>query len=691
MANIKKSFNFRHGVQVDDDNFIVNPNGLVGIGSTIPTESLDVLGNVKVRGSLLVDSIQADSIVNASETGSISFNLVNVGITSITSGVISATSGIVTYYGDARYLQGMPTSQWIDVDSGLGYTSIYAAGNVGVATIYPAYTFQVGGNSSLSSFENGVGITSDGSIFIGRDLYVSGIATVNTNLNVTGVTTSYSFSGFGTNITGINASNISNGTLDNARIPSNINKTSGIATFSAFYGNLVGIASTARNLTTDASIDIVSIVSDYSNLGIATASTFNATNSIGIGTNVPNSDFHLRKTSNAKLEVTSDIDEAKIIIGREVDDGILNSFGFLRFGNNDGDQNVESTEESFDIINYAPGNLNYYIRPESTSDLKFNWINYSTDTVLASITALGKLGIGKTNPTETFEVVGTSTVTSNSFVGGDFSVSGNISGDSLSIAGSSTLKSTSINGLVGIFADSPKYTLQIGNDLNSLGIGTGVGISSSGYIIASGIVTASKFVGIGSDITLLTPENIISGTITDVNINSFSGVVTTGILTATTIYGDGLNITSLNPENIISGSFNGNYYTFPNSTLGIGTDNVGLNDLIVKNIGFISGITTIESQAGISTFVDQTYNETFKSIEYTLHVEYPGYIQSNKIMVINNLVGTAYTTYGSISSPSNIIEINVYTVGGFSRLEVTPNAGISGLTTLRYLKQIIYN
>jgi hypothetical protein len=38
MANIKKSFNFRNGVQVDDDNFVINPNGLVGIGTTIPRE-----------------------------------------------------------------------------------------------------------------------------------------------------------------------------------------------------------------------------------------------------------------------------------------------------------------------------------------------------------------------------------------------------------------------------------------------------------------------------------------------------------------------------------------------------------------------------------------------------------------------------------------------------------------------------
>ena len=50
MANIRKSFNFRNGVQVDDDNFIVNSNGLVGIGTSIPTEFLDVYGTAKITG-----------------------------------------------------------------------------------------------------------------------------------------------------------------------------------------------------------------------------------------------------------------------------------------------------------------------------------------------------------------------------------------------------------------------------------------------------------------------------------------------------------------------------------------------------------------------------------------------------------------------------------------------------------------
>ena len=62
MANIKKSFNFRSGVQVDDDNFVVNSNGLVGIGSTIPTTHLDVAGNIKTTGNVTGEQANFNTI-----------------------------------------------------------------------------------------------------------------------------------------------------------------------------------------------------------------------------------------------------------------------------------------------------------------------------------------------------------------------------------------------------------------------------------------------------------------------------------------------------------------------------------------------------------------------------------------------------------------------------------------------------
>ena len=130
--------------------------------------------------------------------------------------ITSTGSGIITYYGDARYLQGMPTSQWIDTDVGLGYTSIFSAGNVGVGTTDPRYTLQVGSTNSSSILTEGVGISS------------SGYIDLTGGINATGVVTATSFAGFGTDITNISADNISTGLLDNARIPANIDKPTGV-------------------------------------------------------------------------------------------------------------------------------------------------------------------------------------------------------------------------------------------------------------------------------------------------------------------------------------------------------------------------------------------------------------------------------------------------------------------------------
>ena len=173
MANIKKNFNFRNGVQVDDDNLLVTDTGLVGIGTTIPTESLDVRGNIVVTGFTSSTTAQIGFLtVTTFEPNQI----VGAGL-SVFSGIVTAQgAGILTYFGDASNLQGMPTSQWEDKDVGLGFTSIYnTGGNVGVGTEDPRTTFQVGNN--VDAGEKGVGISSVG------------------NINMTGILTASSFIG----------------------------------------------------------------------------------------------------------------------------------------------------------------------------------------------------------------------------------------------------------------------------------------------------------------------------------------------------------------------------------------------------------------------------------------------------------------------------------------------------------------
>ncbi len=184
MANIKKNFNFRNGVQVDDDNLLVTSTGLVGIGTTVPTEALDVRGNVKIIGDLSATN-SVVGILTITELKPT--QIIGAGV-SIKSGIVTAEgAGIVTFYGDARFLQGMPTSQWQDVDVGLGYTSIFnTGGNVGVGTTDPRATVQIGGD--VDSSQEGVGISSVGNI------KATGIVTASSfvgNLtgNITGATT----------------------------------------------------------------------------------------------------------------------------------------------------------------------------------------------------------------------------------------------------------------------------------------------------------------------------------------------------------------------------------------------------------------------------------------------------------------------------------------------------------------------
>ena len=160
MANIKKNFNFRNGVQVDDDNLLVTATGLVGIGTTIPVESLDVRGNVIITGFTSATSQNVGFLTVATLEPT---KIIGAGI-SVVSGIVTATgTGILTYFGDASNLLGMPTSQSEDVDVGLGFTSIYnTGGNVGVGTEDPRSTVQVGGN--VDAAQKGVGISSAGNI-----------------------------------------------------------------------------------------------------------------------------------------------------------------------------------------------------------------------------------------------------------------------------------------------------------------------------------------------------------------------------------------------------------------------------------------------------------------------------------------------------------------------------------------------
>jgi hypothetical protein len=138
--------------------------------------------------------------------------------------------------------------------------------------------------------------------------------------------------------------------------------SAGIITASGFNGtltgNVVGIASTARDLTSDARVSITHIASQTSSIGVSTVSTRLYAESIGVGTNSPSSDIHIRRSSTSRLQVTSDTAEAIVAVGRSTT--LTGNNGALIFGNTAGIYPY-SNSRTLDIVNYDTGSLNYYL------------------------------------------------------------------------------------------------------------------------------------------------------------------------------------------------------------------------------------------------------------------------------------------------------------------------------------------
>jgi len=536
MANIRKQFNFRNGVQVDDDNLVVSPTGLVGIGTTVPTELLHVSGgNARVTGFLTASQLRGQTLT-VSDTGTIENieignTLIGAGI-SIRSGFITATdpSGIVTYYGDARFLQGLPTSQWLDKDVGLGFTSIYNRGFVGIATDDPRFTLQVAGGISTTAFHTGVGIHSSGDIF------------------ATGIVTALSYTGIGSELTLLNATNIEFGTISNDRLPVLLNSkfpndisvggtitassgfigdiignltgdvtgnVTGIATgaeglvgspdvivgiltasavaassfIGGITGNVTGTASTAASLTSDADVDI-----DDLTVGVATVSSILSATSIGVGTDSElTSDITIRKTDTAILQLTSGINttssrESLISIGSTT--SLVENSGGIRYSNASAGYPY-SLYESLDLINFGNGNINYYLQGGivGPGTGNFNWHHTGANNLM-SLTYEGNLGVGKTNPTAKLEVTGL-TSTSDLFVQNNVQVSGSIAVDgNISVPGTgSSITAREIfieNGSAGLLnSDGTPIIPASGQNftqVNLTGISTAVDFNVDGRL-----------------------------------------------------------------------------------------------------------------------------------------------------------------------------------------------------------------
>ena len=163
MANFSKSFNFRNGVQVDDDKFIVKPTtGLVGIGSTAPTQLLDVAGNIKSDGVVNSANVEVGTGITVGINSSISID----GVT----GLITA----VSYFGDGSTLTNVvaiATAGFTELSGTLSTTH-----SVGIGSTQPFdFKLDVIGATRVVGPSTFVGVTSVSDLFADA-LGVSGVS-----------------------------------------------------------------------------------------------------------------------------------------------------------------------------------------------------------------------------------------------------------------------------------------------------------------------------------------------------------------------------------------------------------------------------------------------------------------------------------------------------------------------------------
>ena len=473
MANIRKSFNFRTGLQVDNDNFVVNANGLVGIGTSIPQNYLlNVHGDTRVTG--------------LTTSGELYAGIGTVGVLSATNADVS---GIVT-------VGQLKVGSSEVVNNLIGYArTTFITDNAGVGL---HTTSKLGINTTTSPGASDV------------EFNVRG------NANITGVLTATTLSGT------LPVTDLS-GTLTNAQLPTDITKSTGTFTASSFVGALTGNADTASNLTGNPNITVTSVgTTDVNASGIVTATTelnvgtggtaLTSLNSgrLGIGTAIPTSELQIRKSSGSLAEVVSDSGQARISVGNSV--GAGNSSAIIRFGNTNG---------VLDIINNDVGDVKTIIHAGAGagSTGNFKWVYGQTNAERMTLTYDGNLGINDTTPSQKLSVGGGVTVTGNAFVGGNLNVAGNVTGN---ITLDPILTDTNLNNTSGITTLSQleaTESVDFGSATlvglgNTVAIGTDAGSTDFGLIVDNGVrasrIEVSDSGGINANTGIVTALDFVA-------------------------------------------------------------------------------------------------------------------------------------------------------------------------------------
>jgi len=518
-----------------------------------------------------------------------------------------------------------------------------------------------------------------------------------------GVITASSFSGSGIGLTGIPAGQLTGAlpAIDGSALTGIVASGSGVIVRDS--GTVVGTAGTidfGDNLTVSAvSAGVVTVTgsaSGQSSQFVTTAAGIHTLSNVGIGTTNPTSALTVKgNTSLETLNVSGVSTFSNTIVVGSLAFGagavdVVDTLGGRTYISPGA---IQFNSSGFSHLSFSGSQLTY-----RASTHYFSNYYGGFDHELVRINSSGINVTGVTTSTGGFvgNVTGNATGlsgTPNITVGTIGATSLNASGVStlgtLNVGTGGTVITTTSAGLVGIGTTNPTSALTVQGD------GT-----------FTGVVTASSFSGAGTGLTSI-PAAQLTGALPAIDgsalinvIGSGSGVIVkdsgTPVGTAGTIdFGDNLTVSPIS-AGVVTVTSSGGSSQFVTTAAGIHTlSNVGIGTtnpqtpLQVERYGVKTGLGTFNASAGIATDIDTfTISTTdFKTAEYTLHFIHSSNIQAQKVLVMQNGT-TAYSQeYGVMSDPNLIVSVGATISSGVCKLQVTPEAGISGLTTYRFTRE----
>jgi hypothetical protein len=579
--------------------FEIFSSGDVGIGKSSSNVNVDISGNLIVSGNM---NASGSKLYNINATN------INTGILSVAYGGTGVTSS--TGYGSNVLNTNPIITNGTFSGTGTGLTSLNGD-NINIGKLAVLY--------------GGTGVTTSTG---------SGSVVLNTNPIITNGT----FSGTGSGLTSLNASNINTGTLN--VMYGGTGCTSLNASYFDTTGNILSLKSSILNSWTSTGNNI------YYNNG-----------NVAIGKTIPT--------------------EVLDVSGNVISSGTVKGNGLITTTNLSF-ENVAGAAWKFDISNSV---LNFKNNNGGTFNNKLTLTNTGDFNVTGTISGNGS-GLTSLNASNISSGIlpvsnggtGLSTVSINKLLVGN---------GTNQIMQPSNLHWDSVNNRLGIGTTNPTTALDVSGTITGTHVGSGAGLTTlNASNISSGTLNVS-YGGIGTSI--LTSGQLLIGNGTNALLQSsnLSWDNSNNILTATNYVGSGTGLTSLNASNIASG-------TLAVSRGGIGATTLTSGQILIGNganallqstnlswdntsntlsatnfVGSGTGLTSLNSSNITSGFLNVSYGGTGLTT-----------ITSNKILVGN---GT-----NQILQPSNLhwdntnSRLGIGTTIPTTTLDVSGNLNVSG-------------